>query len=59
METTGFGIIGCGIWGSVHARTYAASPHVKLVAVCDQNKERAEKVANTYHALSSPRIGRK
>jgi predicted dehydrogenase len=52
MKTTGFGIIGCGIWGTVHARTYAASPYVKLIGVCDQNKERAEKVANTYQAMS-------
>ena len=52
MKTTGFGIIGCGIWGTVHARTFAASPHVKLIGVCDQNKERAEKFANIYQAMS-------
>jgi predicted dehydrogenase len=52
MKTKGFGIIGCGTWGSVHAQTYAASSHVKLIEVCDQNKERAEKIATTYHALS-------
>jgi predicted dehydrogenase len=52
MKTTGFGIIGCGIWGSVHARTYAASPNVKLIGVCDQNRERAEKTAKTYKALT-------
>jgi predicted dehydrogenase len=52
MKTTGFGIIGCGIWGSVHARAYAASPHVQIIGVCDRNEERAEKIAGTCQAMS-------
>jgi predicted dehydrogenase len=48
MKTTGFGLIGCGIWGSVHAMTYAASPYVDLLAVCDQNVDRARETAEKY-----------
>jgi predicted dehydrogenase len=48
MNTLGIGLIGCGIWGSVHARTYAASPLVKLVAVCDQNRDRAQQFKEKY-----------
>jgi len=48
MEKIGFGLIGCGTWGSIHARTYAASPQVKFVGVCDLDKNRAEHFAQTY-----------
>ncbi|HLF34372.1 MAG TPA: Gfo/Idh/MocA family oxidoreductase [Cyclobacteriaceae bacterium] len=52
MKPNGFGLIGCGIFGTVHARTYAASPHARLVAVCDQDIERARQAAGKYHAGS-------
>ena len=48
MTTIGIGLIGCGIWGSIHARTYSASPLVNLVAVCDQNRDRAKQFADKY-----------
>ena len=48
MKSTGFGLIGCGIWGSVHAMTYTASPDVELVEVCDQNEQRAKETAEKY-----------
>ena len=48
MNTIGIGLIGCGLWGSIHARTYNASPLVKLVAVCDQNRDRAKQFAEKY-----------
>ena len=48
MKTIGFGLVGCGIWGSIHASTYQASPLVDLVAVCDQNRDRARQFAEKY-----------
>ncbi len=50
MNKPGFGLIGCGTWGSVHARTYQASPHASLVEVCDGKKERAADFAKKYGA---------
>jgi predicted dehydrogenase len=50
MKKPGFGLIGCGTWGSVHARTYQASPHASLVEVCDENEERAARFARQYGA---------
>lgn len=41
MNKAGFALIGCGTWGRVHARTYAASPSARLVAVYDQDAARA------------------
>jgi predicted dehydrogenase len=48
MAGAGFGLIGCGTWGTVHARAYAASPHACLVEVCDENEERARRFAQQY-----------
>jgi predicted dehydrogenase len=48
MKTIGFGLIGCGLWGSIHARTYQASPLVRGIAVCDQDKGRAGNFAEKY-----------
>ena len=42
---TGFGVIGAGTWGSLHARVYASTPGARLAVVCDQDVERARKVA--------------
>jgi len=52
-RSIGFGLIGCGIWGEVHARTYTASPLVRFVAVCDLEKDRAEQFAQVYNAEKS------
>ena len=48
MTKAGFGLIGCGTWGSVHARTYSASRFASLVAVCDQDEQRAARCAEQY-----------
>ncbi len=48
MNKPGFGLIGCGTWGAVHARTYRASPYACFVEVCDQNTERAAQCAQQY-----------
>jgi len=46
----GFGIIGLGIWGETHAKTYADYPQVDLVKVCDLRADRARKIAKQYGA---------
>lgn len=48
MKTIGIGLIGCGVWGSIHARTYKASPLVRMIAVCDQDMDRASQFAKKY-----------
>lgn len=50
MKKPGIGLIGCGTWGSVHARTYAASPFVRLIAISDQDADRAAAAARNYGA---------
>ena len=52
MSLPGYGLIGCGLWGSVHARTLSAAPLARLVAVCDRDHTRAENFARQYHAAS-------
>lgn len=39
-----FGVIGAGLWGSFHCKTLAALPGAELVAVCDQDPQRAEQL---------------
>lgn len=51
-DPVGFGLIGCGVWGEVHARTYAVSPHADFIAVCDRDQERAKKFAGQFNAVS-------
>lgn len=41
-------IVGAGIFGSFHARAYSEIPYVETVAICDLNKERAQKVADEF-----------
>ncbi|GCE49747.1 putative dehydrogenase [Thermosporothrix hazakensis] len=50
MDTLRFGIIGCGVIGPVHADALATIPGTKLVAVCDLNTERAQKLADKHQA---------
>jgi predicted dehydrogenase len=47
---TGFGVIGAGTWGSLHARVYADLPDARLVAVCDTDAGRAAAVATPFGA---------
>ena len=42
------GVVGAGIWGTMHVRAYAQNPLVELVGICDLNEERAGKVASQY-----------
>jgi len=47
-EPIGFGVIGVGIWGELHVRVLSDDPRVRLVAVCDLNKEKARAIADKY-----------
>lgn len=59
MTETGFGVIGVGTWGEMHARVYGSTLGARLAAVCDVNEERAREVAgrsgatvySDYHEL--------
>lgn len=44
MSEMGFGVIGVGTWGEMHARVYASSPGARLSAICDANEQRAQQV---------------
>jgi predicted dehydrogenase len=45
MQSVGFGVIGVGTWGELHARVYATTPGARLAAVCDSNGDRAQQVS--------------
>jgi predicted dehydrogenase len=60
MQTTGFGVIGVGTWGEMHARVYGSTHGARLAAICDANAERAaavgretgaQNIYNDYHEL--------
>lgn len=48
MEKLKAAIVGTGIFGSFHARALSEMSDVELVAICDLNKDRAEKIAAQY-----------
>jgi len=41
-------VVGCGIFGEVHAATYAEFAQSRLVAVCDQDAGRARRMADRF-----------
>ena len=45
MKTIKMALVGAGTWGANHARIYKAHPFADIVAICDMNREKAEKVA--------------
>src|SRR5437588_1865794 len=45
-----FGIVGCGVIGSMHAEAITSLPDAQLVAVCDSLPEKARKLADEYRA---------
>ncbi len=47
-KPVGFGLVGCGLWGSVHALTLKVSQDANLIGVCDNNFERAEEFKQQY-----------
>lgn len=54
MERVGFGVIGTGTWGDLHARIYASTEGVTLAGVADTIESRAESVAQAYGAFHYP-----
>lgn len=47
-DKLGTAVIGCGIFGSVHAEAYSAHPASELLWVCDINEEKAKKLAEKF-----------
>ncbi len=45
-----FGVVGAGIWGTMHARAYAQCGDAELAAVCDLDARRAADLARRYGA---------
>ncbi|MFB3814504.1 MAG: Gfo/Idh/MocA family protein [Terriglobales bacterium] len=43
-SSVGIGVIGCGHWGMNYVRIFQELPNARLVAVCDQRRERLEEV---------------
>jgi predicted dehydrogenase len=56
-ETRGFGLVGTGLVAPFHANSIRASKGGRLVAVCDVNRERADKLAATYAARAYYDLG--
>ena len=53
MEKLKAAVVGAGIFGSFHCRAFSEMPDVELVAICDLNKARAEKIAAEFNLLPS------
>jgi len=50
MKKIGFGLVGTGTWGKVHAEVYSTDHRSSLVAVCDVDESRAAAFAARYGA---------
>lgn len=48
MKTIRIAIVGAGVWGETHAAIYREHLMAEPVAICDQNRERAEALASRY-----------
>ena len=48
MAKLGFGIIGCGVIGPLHAQGINACPDAELVAVCDIIQQKAKALSDQY-----------
>ncbi|MEI7635312.1 MAG: Gfo/Idh/MocA family oxidoreductase [bacterium] len=42
------GVVGAGIWGSMHVKAYAQHPSADLTAVCDADENRARETARQF-----------
>lgn len=51
MEKVGFGVIGTGTWGELHARIYASTEGITLAGVSDVVEQKAESVAQAYGTM--------
>ncbi|GCE07593.1 Gfo/Idh/MocA family protein [Dictyobacter aurantiacus] len=52
MEKLRFGIVGCGVIGPTHAEALQSLPQAELVAVADVIPEKAQKLADKFHATA-------
>lgn len=48
MEKIKVAVIGAGVFGDTHCRTYSENPTIDLICVCDQDKKRAKQAAQKY-----------
>ena len=48
MNKLKIAVIGTGLVGSFHAETFFRNPNSELIAVCDIDKEKANKIANRF-----------
>ena len=48
--TIGFGVLGAGMISSLHGDALRLAPEAELVAVCDIDKERAQKLVDEFAA---------
>ena len=46
MKKVNIGVVGAGIYGNYHIRTYSCDPHVETVVFCDLNEERRAATQN-------------
>lgn len=49
MNKIGAAVIGTGIYGEVHVRTYKADPRTELISIWSRSSERAEKIGKKYN----------
>ncbi|MFP4250947.1 MAG: Gfo/Idh/MocA family protein [Armatimonadota bacterium] len=45
---SGFGVIGTGVWGETHLKTYSTQPGGELVCICDLNEDLVKERAQQY-----------
>ena len=49
MKKIGASVIGAGIYGEVHIRTYQTDPRVELISIWSRSQERAKKIGEKYN----------
>lgn len=50
VKRVSVGIVGAGLWGSVHAEALATSPYARVVGICDRDRAKAERLAEAWGA---------
>ena len=56
MAKAGVAVVGSGIYGEVHARTYSKDPRVELISVWSRSASRAKRVAQKYGCKATTRF---
>jgi predicted dehydrogenase len=51
MSRISVGVVGCGYWGPNLIRNFSTCPYTDLVAVCDSDRSRLEKVCSNYRDI--------